>query len=159
MIAVGADSAESTDDIVVAELCEWIGAQTVSAVVIGKAGLAVDDQIDVEVGEFMPAVLKQLGVMLDSLGRSLREGDILTATTWNSGEIAGTGIFLEVPVSIETGGGHYNELPACSMLPIFGQLFLDATNSGDLGFGELERGLRNPDNVSNIDVGEEPVNH
>lgn len=104
MIAVGADSAESTDDIVVAELCEWIGAQTVSAVVIGKAGLAVDDQIDVEVGEFMPAVLKQLGVMLDSLGRSLREGDILTATTWNSGEIAGTGIFLEVPVSIETGG-------------------------------------------------------
>lgn len=45
------------------------------------------------------------------------------------------------------------------MLPIFGQLFLDATNSGDLGFGELERGLRNPDNVSNINVGEEPVNY
>lgn len=159
MITVGADSAESTDDAMIAKSCKWVGAQTVSAVVIGKAGLAVDGQIDVEVGKFMPTVLKQLGVMLDSLGRCLRKGDILIATAVNSGEIAGTGVFLEVPVSIETGGGHYNELPACSMLPIFGQLFLDATNSGDLGFGELERGLRNPDNVSNINVGEEPVNH
>lgn len=89
----------------IAKSCKWVGAQTVSAVVIGKAGLAVDDQIDVEIGKFMPAVLKQLGVMLDSFGRSLCKGDILIATAVNSGEIAGTGIFLEVPVSIETGGG------------------------------------------------------
>lgn len=88
----------------IAKSCKWVGAQTVSAVVIGKAGLAVDDQIDVEIGKFMPAVLKQLGVMLDSFGRSLCKGDILIATAVNSGEIAGTGIFLEVPVSIETGG-------------------------------------------------------
>lgn len=105
MITVGADSAESTDDAMIAKSCKWVGAQTVSAVVIGKAGLAVDDQIDVEVGKFMPTVLKQLGVMLDSLGRCLRKGDILIATAVNSGEIAGTGVFLEVPVSIETGGG------------------------------------------------------
>lgn len=68
LFAVGFDSTKSTDDAMIAEFGEGIGAQTIIAGVIGKAGLAVDFQVDVKVGEFVFAILKQLGVMLDGFG-------------------------------------------------------------------------------------------
>lgn len=139
LFAVGTDSTEGAADIMVTELVERIGAQAVVAGIIGGAILPTDDQIDIEVGKFVFPTLKQPGVMIDGLGRKLLENDVLIATTADGGEIAGTSVFLEVPVNIEMGGGQHSEVPSSDAFPIHGKLFFDAADRGDLGFGELER--------------------
>ncbi len=58
-----------------------------------------------------------------------------------------------------TGGGTHNELPPCGVFPILGELTLNAADGIDLSFGDLERCLRNPKNVANVEVGEHPVNY
>lgn len=58
LFAIGFDSTKSADDAMIAEFGEGIGAQTIIASVIGEAGLAVDFQVDIKVGEFVFAILK-----------------------------------------------------------------------------------------------------
>ena len=56
--AVGTDSTEGTADVVIAEPVERIGARAVVAGVIGKPFLPVDDQINIEIREFVLSIIE-----------------------------------------------------------------------------------------------------
>lgn len=62
-------------------------------------------------------------------------------------------------MSIELGGGQYIELPTSSMLPIFGELTLDGADCGNLKISQPKRRPRDPEDMPNVDVGEDPVDY
>lgn len=96
--AISTDSTEGTADIVIAELVERIGAQTVIAGVIGDTVLTVDDQIEVKVRKLMLTILEHFRVMLDGFRCNLLESNVLVAATTNRGKIEGASVTLEIPV-------------------------------------------------------------
>lgn len=101
LFAVGTDPSESAADVVIAELVEGVGAQAVLAGVISESVVTIDDQIEVEVGKLVTAVLKKLGVMLDGLGCNLLEGEILIAATLDGREVESASVTLKIPMRIE----------------------------------------------------------
>lgn len=111
LFAVGTGAVEGTDDSLVSGFDQWVGAQAVITIVVGKTGILIDLQANIEVGKLMFTVLKQLGVMLDSCGRGFGKDSFLIATARNDRKVAGASVLLEIPVRFELGGGYTYRVP------------------------------------------------
>ncbi len=97
--------------------------------------------------------------MVDGLTRKLFEHEFLISAAFSGGQIIGSGVFFQIPMNIEMGGGQHNEITPDGTLPFFGELLFDVADRIDLREGEVRRCLRYPEDVPDMDIREHPVDN